>query len=1258
MNGTYAHFISLNVRGLRSREKRQIIYNWIKNQKANICFLQETYLDQEIEKIVKNEWKGEIINSFGTTHSRGVLILFNEHLDVKVEKTHIAEDGRRILVNLTINDKPLTLVNIYAPTIHKVKEDFFKKTYHWIKRNAKYEIIIGGDFNCVQDKHKDTQNVKGKCIKPKHLQKIMKHFHLVDIWRRKWPEKRQYTWRQISLGISSRIDYWLVKQDLQNFVESTDIRPSIKSDHNAISLKLRTGKQKNGPSFWKFNASLTTDNNYREQIRDVIHNCIDDCNSQVLSKQITWELCKTEIKCFTISYCKEKSKNKNKEINQLQNDVQTLEHQMECNPTRFKNEYVEAKSKLEKMYKDITKGAIIRSRVKWHEDGETNSKYCLGLEKQRGEKGSILELKTKRGKTVTKLDDVLNETVDYYHELYTSKNVSSDVINSYVNRTNVKHVSEDDANVCEGLISIDECTKAVHKLKLNKSPGSDGLTPEFYKTFWEDIKEIVTDSLNEGFDKGEFSFSQKRGIIKLLYKKGDRNNLDNYRPISLLNYDYKICTLALAMRLQNIIGNIISEDQTGYIKGRFIGQNIRLIEDIIDYYTDNEKDGAILFVDFQKAFDSLEINFLISCLEKIGFGVQFISWVKTLYNNINSCISLNGWISKSFGLGRGIRQGCPLSALLFIIAAEFMSTNIRDADNINGIQFKSDAKLEVRITQLADDTTIFVNDVNSVANVIRIIKQFSNVSGVVMNLNKSEGMWLGKTKPVNLNKEIRWTDNPVKCLGIYFSKDKQVAEDLNWKPKIVKIDKLLNGWKARKLTYFGKITIIKTLGISQILYNANSLHVPNYVIKAINTRIFRYLWGSNCEKVKRETITGYMEYGGLKMPNLEYQLLALKIKWISRLCEQNNDTVWKRVVKQWFDPFGGLPFLLELNCKSEDVCDITKGKIPSFYQNLLESWYFLQNKCNKITPNNTMLWGNDNVRVDGRVLFFPKWIHAHIYYLNDIVIENRFVNLREFEDILKCPHNLFNLYKLITSIPKRWKVKVREGDLSWCEKSKNTFFEVISGKVVHVSMLSSKHIYHMLNQDNHTPICINYWEQTFHTRKDWYNIFLFKLKNRILNKIGHFQFNLIYNLIPCKKNLHKWKLIESDKCDFCDNLDDYRHFFVSCVKNISFWNRITTCLNTLKYFSFRISLEQVICGWKIENPEFDIANIIIILACYSIYKFRMIYNETKKEIPMFHLFNLEIIKLNDLLSNSKKRQTITITKSKKWKNLKTYLNVI
>ena len=322
------------------------------------------------------------------------------------------------------------------------------------------------------------------------------------------------------------------------------------------------------------------------------------------------------------------------------------------------------------------------------------------------------------------------------------------------------------------------------------------------------------------------------------------------------------------------------------------------------------------------------------------------------------------------------------------------------------------------------------------------------------------------------------------------------------------------------------------------------IHVPKYVIQTVNKLIFQFLWGSKCEKVKRDTITGYMEYGGLNFPHVEHQIIALRLKWISRLCNDNESTLWKKVIYQWYAVHGGLTFLLNLNCQQEDVTDIVRGKIPSFYQNILEAWYLLLNKCNKISPHNTILWGNDNIRYKGKVLFFTNWIKVNIMYLKDVICKKGFLDLKELDRMLKSPYNLFNLHKLIAAIPKAWKDKIKVGDLSWCEQFNNDYF-VLNGKTTHVSMLNSKHFYTMLMSDMNKPICIKYWEQKLNVSIDWQFIFTFKLKKRILNKLGQFQFNLLYNLVPCKNNLKKWKLIDTDQCDFCKDIEDYQHLFVS-----------------------------------------------------------------------------------------------------------------
>lgn len=142
----------------------------------------------------------------------------------------------------------------------------------------------------------------------------------------------------------------------------------------------------------------------------------------------------------------------------------------------------------------------------------------------------------------------------------------------------------------------------------------------------------------------------------MLFKKGDHLNLDNYRPISLLNVDLKILSYVLAQRLKNLLPKIINEDQTGYVKNRFIGFNLRQIQDIIDYADLYKIEGAIIFIDFSKAFDSLEWDFMFGTLKHFRFNESFISWVKALYSDIQTCVMNNGWVSENFKNSRGIRQ--------------------------------------------------------------------------------------------------------------------------------------------------------------------------------------------------------------------------------------------------------------------------------------------------------------------------------------------------------------------------------------------------------------------------------------------------------------------------------------------------------------------------------------------------------------------------------------------------------------------------
>ena len=151
-----------------------------------------------------------------------------------------------------------------------------------------------------------------------------------------------------------------------------------------------------------------------------------------------------------------------------------------------------------------------------------------------------------------------------------------------------------------------------------------------------------------------------QGIISLIPKK-NTEYLKNWRPVSLLNVDYKIATKATAPSLEKILPNFIFPCQSRYVKGRFIGENIRLIADTMHLTKEKNIPGVAVFLDFEKAFDSIEWNFIHKCLKKLNFGLDLRRWIKVIYKGISSCVLNNGYASKHFHLERGVRQVCPLT---------------------------------------------------------------------------------------------------------------------------------------------------------------------------------------------------------------------------------------------------------------------------------------------------------------------------------------------------------------------------------------------------------------------------------------------------------------------------------------------------------------------------------------------------------------------------------------------------------------------
>ena len=347
---------------------------------------------------------------------------------------------------------------------------------------------------------------------------------------------------------------------------------------------------------------------------------------------------------------------------------------------------------------------MIRSKARWCEQGERSTRYFFNLEKRNHSNKCITKLRLENS-TLTSPDEILNEEHRYYKRLYTSSrtNPNDPLFEVFFESSTLPKLSPNQVDGCDGLLTKEECYVSLKSFCKGKSPGTDGLTAEFYLSFWELLGQELVDSFYYAFEKGEMSISQKRGIITLIPEKDkNRTLLDNWRPISLPNTDHKIATKTIAARIAKVLPSLIHEEQSGCITGRFIGQNIPLIADITECTKTLDNPGITLLLDFKKAFDSLEWNFIEKALGTFNFGAPFIQWVNTFYSNIQSCVINNGYATSFFKLERGVRQGCPLSGVLFVIAVEMLANSIRNDKLITGINFKG---REYKLSQYADDTS-------------------------------------------------------------------------------------------------------------------------------------------------------------------------------------------------------------------------------------------------------------------------------------------------------------------------------------------------------------------------------------------------------------------------------------------------------------------------------------------------------------------------------------------------------------------------
>ena len=341
-----------------------------------------------------------------------------------------------------------------------------------------------------------------------------------------------------------------------------------------------------------------------------------------------------------------------------------------------------------------------------------------------------------------------------------------------------------------------EITDAISMLKTNKATGPDGYPAESFQKYTKSLVTPVFNMYREAFQNGKLPNSLEEACVQIFLKPGkDELLFSSYRPISLLNVSLKVLSKILANRLEKVIGHLIHNDQTGFIKGRQGSDNIRKLFHILQISKKASAARVVLAIDVEKAFDRIEWNFIFKTMSAMNFGESFMRWIHILYREPIAMVCTNGNISKPFTLERGCRQGCCLSPMLFAMAIEPLACALRNNDDIKGIKIGDQV---FKTSLYADDLLIYMSDPKtSIPHLMLLLEDYSKASGYKINYGKSEMM------PLNipaLNQApdtncFKWSPKGFRYLGISVNNDMNQSYKSNYLPLVETLkNNFLNGW--------------------------------------------------------------------------------------------------------------------------------------------------------------------------------------------------------------------------------------------------------------------------------------------------------------------------------------------------------------------------------------------------------------------------------------------------------------------------------
>ncbi|XP_023193817.1 tyrosine-protein kinase SYK isoform X1 [Xiphophorus maculatus] len=854
------------------------------------------------------------------------------------------------------------------------------------------------------------------------------------------------------------------------------------------------------------------------------------------------------------------------------------------------------------------------------------TKFFFSLEKKQGQSKFMHGLKSTTDVLLTADSDIRRRAADFYADLYSSEySEDEDSFNDFC--SDLPRVSVDFAKELGEPMTLEEIHAALQSMEGGKAPGIDGLPSEFYRAFWSDLCVDLLEVFEESFAEGFLPQSCRRAVLTLLPKKGDLQEIKNWRPVSLLCTDYKLLSKVLANRLKKVMEQVVHQTQTYCVPGRSMIDNISLIRDVLDVSRSLGCNTGLVSLDQEKAFDRVEHRYLWRVLERFGLDSSFIAKIMVLYENIESVLKINGCLCKPFKVTRGVRQGCSLSGMLYALSIEPLLKKIRS--NIEGLVFPS-CNVSFTLSAYADDVIIIVKNQEEVNHLGRIVELFCKLSAARVNWVKSEALAIGSwfSGLPQLPGGLKWKRGGLKYLGVYLGDED--TEKKNWEGVMEKVEGRLAKWRwlLPQMSYRGRVLIINNLIASLLWHKLACLEPPVGLLTKIQSCMIKFFWDDK-HWVSQAVLFLPKEEGGQGLVHLESRTAAFRLQFIQKyLMGREEDILWKPITSIILKRVGGLGLdvsLFLLNCKM-----LLLYEMPMFYKSLFRAWTIFEWK--RIEPTVSLFWLLEEplifearLALEDRVGLSRRLLQKKVLKLRHIV-ETAGSGLQNTE----ATASLLGLksIRVMRTILDLWLGKLTLDEkqmlVDFCngeelpdskdpfpEMGLNIDFSELTGHLLIAQkdfvfcMLIGKYLYKLvvqgLNKKQLSGRTDTVWRDRFKVGDNQKPIWRVFYKPPLSKRVSDLQWRILHGAISVNSFIVKFRKDLNELCPFCEEVETIFHMFLECKRLSPLFFLFEDVFKKCGVYWSEVAFIFGAGYTKKESSKWNLLNFLIGQAKFSIY---------------------------------------------------------